>query len=77
MQVTYTALGGLQQAEDQLNRTASLVARSPFLTGGGKDEVSLSDQAVSLLEAKSSFDANLDSIKVGDEMQKGAISLVG
>jgi hypothetical protein len=77
MQVTYTALGGLQQAEDQLNRTASVLARSPFLTGGGKDEVSLSDQAVSLLETKSSFDANLDSVKVADEMQKSTLSMVG
>jgi hypothetical protein len=77
MQVTYTALGGLQQAEDQLNRTASVLARSPFLTGGGKDEVSLSDQAVSLLDAKGSFDANLDSVKVADEMQKSTLSMVG
>jgi len=77
MQATYTALGGLQQAENQLNRTASLVARSPFSTSAPQDEISLSDTAVSLLEAKSSYDANLDTIKVGDEMQKSAISLVG
>jgi len=77
MQATYTALGGLQQAENQLNRTASLVARSPFSTSAPQDEISLSDTAVSLLEAKSSYDANMDTIKVGDEMQKSAISLVG
>jgi len=63
MEVTYTALGGLQHAEDQVNRTASLLARSPFSTGSPPDEVSLSDAAVSLLEAKTGFDANLDSIK--------------
>jgi flagellar hook protein FlgE len=77
MQVTYTALGGLQQAEDQVNRTASLLARSPFSTGAPQDEVSLSDAAVSLIEAKNSYSANLDSIKVADEMQKSALSLVG
>jgi len=76
MQVTYTALGGLQQAEDQVNRTASPIARSPFSTGPPRDEVSLSDAAVSLLEAKTSFDANLDSVKVADEMQKSALSMV-
>jgi len=77
MQVTYTALGGLQQAENQVNRTASLLARSSFSTGAPQDEVSLSDAAVSLLEAKTSFNANLDSIKVADEMQKSALSMVG
>jgi hypothetical protein len=76
MQVTYTALGGLQQAEDQVNRTASLWARSPFSTGSPQDEVSLSDAAVSLLEAKTSFDANLDSIQVADKMQRSALSMV-
>lgn len=63
MQVTYTALGGLKQAEEQLNHTASLLARSPFFTGAPQDEISLSDAAVSLLTAKTRYDANLDSIK--------------
>jgi len=76
MQVTYRALGGLQQAEDQVNRTASRLARSPFYTGPPQDEVSLSDAAVSLLEAKTSFDANLGSTKVADEMQKSALRMV-
>ena len=70
MQVTYTALGGLQQAEDQVDRTASLLARSPFYTGPLRDEVSLSDAAVSLLEAKAS------DIKVPGEMQRRAFSTV-
>jgi|HubBroStandDraft_1064217.scaffolds.fasta_scaffold00285_5 hypothetical protein len=77
MQVTYTAQGGLQQSEEQVNRTASLVARSPFFMGAQQDEVSLSDAAVSLLEARTTFNANLDGIKVADEMQKSAISMVG
>jgi hypothetical protein len=77
MQAIYTALGGLQKSEDQVDRTASLVARSPFFTGAQQDEITLSDQAVSLLAAKSSYSANLDSFKVADEMQKSTISLVG
>jgi len=76
MQAIYTALGGLHEAEDQVNRTASLLARSPFSTGAPQDEVSLSDAAVSLLEAKISYNANLDSIKVADDMQKSTLSLV-
>lgn len=77
MDAIYTALGGLRQAENQLNSTASVLARSPFFTGPPQDEVSLSDQAVSLLEAKTSFNANIDSIKVADEMQKSTLSLIG
>ncbi|MGA2739669.1 MAG: flagellar basal body rod C-terminal domain-containing protein [Bryobacteraceae bacterium] len=76
MQITYTAQGGLQQAEEQVNRTASLLARSPYFTGQPQDEVSLSDAAVSMLQAQTSFNANLDSIKVADEMQKSALDLV-
>lgn len=76
MQITYTALGGLRQADDQLNRTASLLARSPFFTGTPQDKVSLSDAAVSVLDAKTSFNANLDTIKVADEMQKSVLSLL-
>ncbi|MGC9949629.1 MAG: hypothetical protein ABSF64_24955 [Bryobacteraceae bacterium] len=77
MQITYTAAGGLQQAEDQVNRTASLVARSPFYTGAQQDEVSLSDAAVSLLAAKTGYSANLDGVKIADEMQKSALSMAG
>ena len=76
MQITYTAEGGLYQAEDQVKSTASLLARSPFFTGAPQDEVSLSDTAVSLLEAKTSFNANLDSVKVADEMERSALGLV-
>ena len=75
MLVTYTALGGLQQVEDRVNRTASLLARSPYYTGPPQDEVSLSDAAVSLLEDKNTFDANLDSLKVADEMEKKAVGI--
>jgi hypothetical protein len=77
MQVMYTALGGIQRAEDQVDRTASLLSRSPFSTGSPQDEVSLSDAAVSLLQAKNSYNVNLDSIKVAHEMQKSTLSLVG
>jgi hypothetical protein len=76
MQITYTALGGLQQAEDQVDRSASLLAHSPFSTSAPQDQVSLSDAAVSLLEGKASYRANLDSIIVADDMQKSALSLV-
>lgn len=51
-------------------------AQSPLGTGAAPDQVSLSDDAVALLQAKTSYQANLDSIKVADEMQKSALSLL-
>jgi flagellar basal body rod protein FlgC len=36
----------------------------------------LSDQVVSLLEAKDNYSANLDAVKVADEMQKSTLSVL-
>jgi len=76
MQVMYTALGGLQQADDLLDRTASRLARLPLLAGAPQDEVSLSDEAVALLQAKNGFQANLGALKVGDEMEQSALEML-
>lgn len=72
----YTAMGGLQQADDLLNRTASRLARLPLSGNSSQDQVSLSDEAVNLLQAKSSYEANLDSMKVADETQKDTLNLL-
>ena len=76
MQAISAALQGLQQAENQLNQTASVLARSPLSAAAPQDQVSLSDSVVSLLQAKTSFNANLDTIKVADEMQKSLLSVL-
>jgi hypothetical protein len=75
METTYTALAGLQHAEVQLNRTASLLARSPYSMTPPQDELTLSDAAISLLQSKNTYETNLNTIKVADEMQKSALSL--
>jgi len=77
MQAIYAAEGGLQKAENQLDRTVSLLARSPFSIGAPQDEVSLSDAAISLLEAKAAYTANLDTVKVTSSMEKSTLSLLG
>jgi len=77
MQAISAALGGLHQAESLLNQTASRLAQSPLSTSAPQDQVSLSDDMVALLQAKTSYQANLDSIKVADEMQKSTLSLIG
>lgn len=76
MQAISSALGGLQQAESLLNRTANHIAQAASPSSDPTDQVSLSDDAVSLLQAKNSYAANLGSIKVADEMQKSALSLL-
>ncbi|MGA2589234.1 MAG: hypothetical protein ABSH32_04915 [Bryobacteraceae bacterium] len=77
MQVMYTASGGLQQADDQLDRTASRLAHLPLLIGAPQDEVSLSDEAVALLQVKTDFEVNLGAVKVDDEMEQSALELLG
>ena len=76
MQVTYTASGGLQQAEKLLDRTASQMARLPLMASTPQDEVSLSDAAVALLQAKADDQANLGALKVGDELQQTALDML-
>ena len=74
MQAISSALGGLHRAETLLNQTASQLAQSPF--AAPEDQISLSDAAVALIEARSSYQANLNSIKVADQMQKSTLSLI-
>jgi len=75
MEAVSTALQGLHRAEDLLDRTASLLARSPSSTAP-LDNISLSDAAVALLQAKNSYEANLGTIKVADEIQKSTLTLI-
>ena len=77
MQAISAALGGLHQAENLLNQTAARIAQSPLSAETPQDQVSLSDNAVSLLVAQTSYQANLDTIKVADEMENSTLSLIG
>ncbi len=72
MIVTSIALGGLRQAEAGIQKTASAVANA----AGSADAVSLSDAAVSLIQGRNDFSANIQTLKVGDEMEKEAIDLI-
>jgi flagellar basal body rod protein FlgG len=59
---------GLQASEAQFDRVAQEIAASPG------DQVSLSSQAVALIQAKDSFEANLKALEVGDQMTKTLLS---
>ena len=75
MEAIAAALQGLHRAEDLLDRSASLLAHSPF-SSAPQDNISLSDAAVALLQAKNSYEANLGAIKVADEIQKSTLTLI-
>jgi hypothetical protein len=69
------AAQGLQASEAQIDRVAQDVAAQPFsLATPGGDQVSLSTQAVALLQAKNSFEANLKALQVDDQMTQTLLS---
>ncbi len=72
MNVSSIALNGLHQAEAGIQKAASAVANA----AGTADTVSLSDTAVALIENRSAFRANIQTLKVADRMDKEAIALV-
>jgi hypothetical protein len=49
--------------------------RSPF-SSAPQDNISLSDAAMALLQAKNSYEADLGAIKVADEIQKSTLRLI-
>jgi len=73
MDVTSIALGGLEQAQSQLDSTAKQIAG----LGSPTDTVDLSQAAVSLLQARNDFQANLATIKVNDQMTQSLFDVLG
>lgn len=79
VELSAIALQGLDQAQGQFNRASAQIATSfstPSANTGG-DIVDLSQAAVGLLSAKSDFDANLKVVRVGDEMERTTLALLG
>ncbi|MFN7997225.1 MAG: hypothetical protein U0Q18_26655 [Bryobacteraceae bacterium] len=74
----YTALGGMQRSEDMLDRTAARIAQFAVPLGGPlHDEVSLSDEAVALIQSKNTFTADAGAFKTADEMEQATLKLLG
>ena len=75
-----SSLQGMQQAQNQFDQTASNIAQWPSsATSSGApqgDRVDLSDQAVALIQAKNSFEANTAALKVGDEMTQSLLKSI-
>jgi Flagellar basal body rod FlgEFG protein C-terminal len=73
-----SSLQGMQRAETQLNQVAQSIAQAPFSSSAGPegDTVSLSSQAVAMIQAKNSFEANTEALKIGDEMTQTLLKVV-
>jgi hypothetical protein len=62
-------LQGMGMAESRLNRVAQRVARDPT-------EAADPNTAVDTIDARNQFSANLDTLKVGDEMTRTTLNLL-
>jgi flagellar basal body rod protein FlgG len=60
------AAQGLQTSEAEFEQVAQNIAQSSLTPQG--DQVNLSTQAVALIQAKDSFEANIKALQVGDQM---------
>ena len=71
------ALQGMARSEAQFNGVADKIARLPRAQFGQGDQVDLSAEAVALLQAKNSFEANTKVVKVADQMKQALLDLTG
>jgi hypothetical protein len=78
MEISAIALQGLNQAQAQVQqaggRLASMGASS--VDGTPVDTADLTDATVSLLAGKNAFAADIQLLKVADEMQKQTLNLL-
>ena len=71
------ALEGMARSEAQFNGVADKIARLPLSQFGQGDQVDLSAEAVALLQAKNSFEANTKVVKVADQMEQTLLDMTG
>jgi len=69
-------LDGLQHSAAQFNQAAGNIARATLPSSTSQDSVDLSTAAVSMIQARNSFDANTKVIKAVDEMDKTLINAI-
>lgn len=76
-QVGSRALEGLDRAEAKLQRAADRIARASLPPGESGDPVNLSEEIVSLLEARTAYKTNLRALKTAEELQGLLIDVLG
>ena len=74
MTIIDSAVNGIHQAEARLEQTATRVAKLADLQD--PDVVSLSDEAVALIQAKIAVAANVRVFHAADDIQKALLNLL-
>ena len=78
MDIRQAGLDGLRRAETSVEKSAARLAQiSTALTGEPHDYVDLSSEAVAIIEARTSFQANLKSIDTADQMTEATLDILG
>ena len=78
MNITAIALLGLQEAQNQMDRSASRVASASAISGDAinSDTVDISQEAISMMSAKTLFSANLSSLETAGQMQQSILDMM-
>ncbi len=75
--ITTAALVGLKRAEAKVERSAERIAKLPLTASDPGDEVHLSEEIVSMIQARNAFEANIETLKTAAEIESHAIDLLG
>jgi len=76
--ISSIAVQGLQQAQALMDQATQRLSTAGGTTSGtDTDTVSLSEAAVALLSAKNEFAANVNVLKIADNMQKSLVDILG
>ena len=76
MNISAIALGGLQQAQAEVERVAKQTASGPD-TRTPVDAITLSHEAVALMVAKSQYEANMSALEVAFALEQAALESTG
>jgi hypothetical protein len=77
MTITNASVEGIHNAEALLDQTATRIAKQTDSSEQGPDVVSLSDEAVALIEAEISVAANVAAFHASSGIQKALVDLLG
>jgi len=71
-------LQGLSSAQANFDRAANNIAQSPIVSSNNpQDQVSLSDEAVALLNARNDYEANLHSLDAASRLSQKLLDALG
>jgi len=77
MTIANSSVEGIHKAESLLSYASNRIASKTGTGASAYDSVSLSDTAVSMVEAKVAMAANVSVVHAADEMRKTLLNLVG